>query len=335
MTFTETALTRTRLSLVGLASGDALGMPSQTLPRERIRALYGRITGFVAPAAEHPVSHGLAAAQITDDTEQTLLLAKRLLRSPVDFDDLTWAQDLLDWEADIRAKGLSDLLGPSSKAAIAALQAGTPPEETGLKGTTNGAAMRIAPVGLLFRPDAGLIARQVARTCRVTHNTGEAIAAASAVAAVVSAGIEGDTFDAALDLALAAARNGQELGAAYGEPDIAGRIALALKLAEAGDEEQLIADIGTSVASRESVAIAFGVMKLHEGDLWSALQAAANIGDDTDTIGAILGAMGGATGLTLPPAAEAQVLEANDLELDDLVPALVAMRARLAEEQPA
>ncbi|MEZ5824339.1 MAG: ADP-ribosylglycohydrolase family protein [Geminicoccaceae bacterium] len=292
--------TRARTTLLSLAVGDALGMPSQTLTRNDIRRHYGQITGFLAPFDDHPVSHGLLAGRVTDDTEQTLLLARRLLEDPVQFDDMAWARDLLEWEEQIRAKGLRDLLGPSSKAAIEALQAGASPEQTGLRGTTNGAAMRIAPVGILFPPEPFLLARQVARTCRVTHNTGEAIAAAAAVAAVVSAGIAGQGFEQGNGLALDTARAEQTFGSATGEPDMAARIELALSLAEDRDEERLLAQIGSSVASRESVPMAFGLLRMHGDNLWGALLAAANIGDDTDTIGAIVGAMGGATGLRLP-----------------------------------
>ncbi|WP_172327415.1 ADP-ribosylglycohydrolase family protein [Mangrovicoccus sp. HB161399] len=319
---------RALAALTGLATGDALGMPAQTLPRETIRARYGRIADFAAPFEGHPVSHGLEAAQVTDDTEQALLLARRLIADPEGFDDRGWAQDLLDWEAEIRAKGLSDLLGPSSRRAIDALLAGASPEETGKGGTTNGAAMRIAPVGIMTPPDPALICRNVARTCRVTHNTGEAIAAASAVAMAVSCGVAGMSFEEALDPALAAARLGQTMGGATGEPDMAGRIAAALDLAEAGREDALVAGIGTSVASRESVACAFGLLRLAGDDLWQALLAAANIGDDTDTIGAIAGAIGGATGGTLPEAAVARVRAANDLPLEEIAGGLLALRAR-------
>ncbi|MCA0847835.1 ADP-ribosylglycohydrolase family protein [Salipiger thiooxidans] len=320
------AETRATAALAGLAVGDALGMPAQTLPRGVIRERYGRITGLVAPFDGHPISHGLRAGQVTDDTEQTLLLARRLIAEPQGFDDAGWARDLLEWEAGIRAKGLADLLGPSSKAAIEALLAGAPPEETGRRGTTNGAAMRIAPVGIATPPDVAQIPARVARTCRVTHNTGEAIAAASAVAMVVSAGVAGQGFDASLDPALAAARAGQALGNAVGEPDMAGRIALALEIAETGDEEQLIATIGSSVASRESVPMAFGLLRLARGDLWQALLSAANIGDDTDTIGAIAGAMGGATGCPLPDAVVAEVTEASGLDLAPVARALLSLR---------
>jgi ADP-ribosylglycohydrolase len=318
---------RAEAALWGLALGDALGMPSQTLDRATIAAPYGRITGFVAPFDGHPVSHGLRAGQITDDTEQTLILAHRLIAHPGSFDSLGWANDLLAWEADISGRGLRDLLGPSSKAALDALLAGASAEDTGRAGTTNGAAMRICPVGIMTQPDPDAIVAAVVRTCRVTHNTGEAIAAACAVAMVVSAGVAGGAFEDAVPLALRAAQLGQTRGHAMGEADIAGRIALALDLADQG-LESLIDGIGTSVQSRESVAATFGVLRLARGDTWQALLMAANIGDDTDTIGAIAGAMGGACGglAALPAAAVATVQDANGLDMAPMATALVALR---------
>ena len=48
----------------------------------------------------------------------------------------------------MRAKGSQDLLGPSTKSAIDMILVGHTPEESGRYGTTNGAAMRITPVGI-------------------------------------------------------------------------------------------------------------------------------------------------------------------------------------------
>ena len=73
---------RARATLYGLALGDALGMPSQTLSKQDIWRRYGVIDDFVSPFPGHPVSEGLRAAQVTDDTEQTLLLARRLIDEP-------------------------------------------------------------------------------------------------------------------------------------------------------------------------------------------------------------------------------------------------------------
>ena len=69
----DARLDRAMGALAGLALGDALGMPSQTLPRPTIRAAYGEITDFVAPYADHPVSHGLPAAALTCSPERSRL----------------------------------------------------------------------------------------------------------------------------------------------------------------------------------------------------------------------------------------------------------------------
>jgi ADP-ribosylglycohydrolase len=318
-------------ALMGVALGDALGMPSQTLNRARIAEAYGRITDLVDPVPDHPVSHGLSAGMVTDDTEQTLLLAEMMIRSPDRFDDRAWAEALLGWERDVRARGLLDLLGPSSKRALDALLAGVSASETGREGTTNGAAMRITPVGIATPPDdpVALVAR-VAEACRVTHNTREAISAAAAVAMTISLGVGGMRFDAAIDQAVDAARIGATLGAAVGEAEMGSLIRAALQLAEGGSEEELIARIGTSVASREAVPMAFGVVALAKGDPGQAGVIAANIGDDTDTIGAIACAMAGAcAGLSAFPSDKVQkVVAVNRLDLDPVAEALLAIRAR-------
>ncbi len=48
-------------------------------------------------------------------------------------------------------RGSRDLLGPSTKRALERLAAGEPGAETGRDGTTNGAAMRVTPVGIASR----------------------------------------------------------------------------------------------------------------------------------------------------------------------------------------
>jgi ADP-ribosylglycohydrolase len=55
-------LDRARAALWGVALGDAMGMPTQTLQRAEITVRHGRITGFVAPHDGHLVSHGIFAS---------------------------------------------------------------------------------------------------------------------------------------------------------------------------------------------------------------------------------------------------------------------------------
>lgn len=329
-------LDRAIAALTGVAVGDALGMPSQTLPRDEIRTRYGTITDFVAPFAGHPVSHGLEAANVTDDTEQTMLMAEALIAGHGRIDEAAWAEALIGWEADVRARGLRDLLGPSSKRALEALIGGAAPDETGRKGTTNGAAMRITPVGIATPPgNLPAFTASVARACRVTHNTREAIASAAAVAMVVSLGVAGESFDASLPRALEAARAGTGLGAPEGVADMAERIERALAIALTGTEADIAREVGTSVASHESVPAAFALVRIARGDPWQAAVLAANIGDDTDTIGAIAAAMAGATGgsAAFPADKTARVIAVNGLRLRPLAAGLLALRHQNAGQQ--
>ena len=326
---------RAAATLYGLALGDALGMPSQTLTREEIRRHYGTIDGFVAPFAGHPVSGGLGAAQVTDDTEQTILLAQRLINRPGAFDAKGWAQDLLEWEVGVQARGLLDLLGPSSKAALEAMRRGASPAEAGKSGTTNGAAMRIVPVGIMVPPDdICRLVDAVEETSRVTHNTSEAIAAAAAVAGYISARIGGADDGAAFETAVRAAELGQQRGHSAGVGDMAVRIERAVKLAEAGVRVDVFADrVGTSVASREAVPAAFGVMRMAAGDVWQAGLMAANIGDDTDTIGAMACAMcASGSGMNGVPQDRLDTLKsANSLKIEAISAGLIALRHRAAK----
>ncbi len=330
-----TQLDRAVGALAGVALGDALGMPTQTLSPEEIARTYGEIKGFVAASASQPVSHGLPAASITDDTEQTLLLARHLIAEDGGFDEVAWAESLVAWEADVKARGVDDLLGPSTKRALDALLKGQPADQTGRFGDTNGAAMRIAPVGIEMptEPLTALVER-VAETCRITHNTGLAIGAAASVAAAVSAGIEGASWRETREIAIAAAQQGARHGYWAAGGSIDHRIELALSLGRKRPAHSACAEIasliGTSVAAQESVPAAFGLLEACDGDPWAAALCAANIGGDTDTVGAIAGAIGGACrgAEGLPKEALRRVLDHNNLDLKPLAEALLAMRSK-------
>jgi ADP-ribosylglycohydrolase len=151
------ALERARGALYGLAIGDALGMPTQMMSRSEVVARWGPLLpGFEAPPPGHPIADGMAAGSVTDDTEQAVLLGRLLVRGHGEIDPREWASALAGWEKEMAARGSLDLLGPSTKRALLAVQAGTPPQEAGRHGDTNGAAMRITPVGIAFsgRADA-------------------------------------------------------------------------------------------------------------------------------------------------------------------------------------
>jgi ADP-ribosylglycohydrolase len=326
-------------ALWGLAVGDALGMPTQLLPREAVTALFGRLQGFEAAPEVNEISRGMPRGRVTDDTDQALIVARALVAGGGHADPADLARRLLAWEAAMRAAGSADLLGPSTSRALEAVGRGVPPTETGRWGDTNGAAMRIAAVGVLLPPEPlEALVDRVREVSRPTHDTGIAIAGASAVAAAVSAGIAGATWPACLDAAVRAAELGRRRGSFVGGADVARRIRWAVGLVtahpddEAGEDAALdLVDglVGTGVATQESVPAAFALVARHPDDPWRAALLAAGLGGDSDTVAAMAGAIAGArAGLSgLPADAVALVREVNDLDLEPVVADLLRLRA--------
>lgn len=331
-------------TLWGLALGDALGMPTQCLSRARAEQVVGQGPGFVPGPADNPISPGQPAATVTDDTEQAFMLADLLVAGRGTVDAHAFAEALLAWEADMAARGSLDLLGPSTKAGLAALRDGLGPGTTGRQGTTNGAAMRIAPVGIAVpEQPKGRIVAAVHQACRVTHDTPVAMAGAHAVATVVSHGIDGSGPDTALDAGLRAAHGRvHEFDRAMGTAvrltapwhPVPGR---GPRRTSPDDDAALLdgveREIGTGLETSESVPAAFAVALAAEGSVLRAAWLAARLGGDSDTIGAMAAAMTGAcTGASsLPPEHIEQLRRANPALLGGdrpvrLAQALLALR---------
>ena len=351
---------RARGALYGLAIGDALGMPTQLLSRREIIERWGeQLLGFEPAPLGHTIAAGLPAGTVTDDTEQAVLLGRLLVKGHGTVDPRELAQALVSWERDMAARGSLDLLGPSTKRALAAILAGVPPEEAGTSGDTNGAAMRIAPVGIAVpldlrevippsspvspsgpalptgpAPPSSLstLVDQVVAVSYVTHNTGLALAGAAAVAAAVSAGIAGASMAEATMIAAAAGRLGASRGHWVAGADVAARIEWAVGLVagrDGADASRLIYTlVGTSLATQESVPAAFAVLAAVPEDPWQACLLAASLGGDCDTIAAMAGAVAGAChGVDAFPAAALAVIDAQDLGLNALAGDLYALRS--------
>jgi ADP-ribosylglycohydrolase len=322
--------------LYGLAIGDALGMPTQLLSRREIVARWGeQLHGFEPAPSGHPIAAGLPAGSVTDDTEQAVLLGRLLVQGHGTVAPRELAEALVRWERDMAARGSLELLGPSTKRAVAAVLAGVPPEQAGASGDTNGAAMRIAPVGIAVPPDLPTLVDHVVAASYVTHNTGLALAGAAAVAAAVSAGLAGAGTAEAIALAVQAARIGAERGHWVAGADVAARIEWAVGLVAGRDRaeaaELIYTLVGTSLATQESVPAAFAVLAAVPDDPWQACLLAASLGGDCDTIAAMAGAVAGAChGLHAFPADAIAVIDAQGLDLAALADDLLAIRQQSA-----
>ena len=324
-------------ALAGLALGDALGMPTQAMSPQQIQTVYGHVTGLVDGDKSQPYAPGMAAGSVTDDTEQALLIASLLLKghgSGLSLDASEFSHALLAWEDSMIERGSLDLLGPSTKAALERVRAGEDPLRVGGEGTTNGAAMRVTPIGIAASTsDRQLFADAVWSSCQVTHATRQGFQSAALVAAAVSLGIDAGAADVTdlLWKAVAFVRSLPERGAWSPEPDVVTATHRALKLAaqpSSSSLEWLAEQIGTSVASAQAIPMAFALLARDPSP--RALLEAANLGGDTDTIGAIAGAILGASlgvevfdGYGL-----AQVEQVSQLDLPSVATDLLALRDR-------
>ncbi len=316
-------LSRAHGALAGLALGDALGMPTQAMSPEQIHAVYGRITGLVDGDVSQPYAPGMPAGSVTDDTEQALLIASLLIRGRgsssgrVTLNPVEFAHALLAWEDSMIERGSLDLLGPSTKAALERVRAGEDPLTVGGEGTTNGAAMRVTPIGIaVSTEDPEAFAEAVWSSCRVTHATRQGFQSAALVAAAVSMGIDAahspsPDLRSLLWKAVTYVDSLPERGAWTPDPDVVAATRRAMQLAvnpASSSLECLVEQVGTSVASAHAIPMAFALLARDPSP--QALLDAANIGGDTDTVGAIAGAiLGAALGVQVLPADSLSMIE--------------------------
>lgn len=324
---------RALAALQGLALGDALGMPTQSMSPAEIEHYYGGIGGLVDSVPEQAIAPSMPAGAITDDTEQAILLAQLMIDGQGHIDPMAFAETLLAWEDRMLAKGSHDLLGPSTKAALERVRAGEDPSTTGRFGTTNGAAMRVTPVGIAFSlDDPGAFADAVHETCMVTHDTCQGWQGALLVAAAVSAGIDGATTAEAIDEALALTCSIPARGHWSAKASITARVRAAMRgLDGLTRDEQLTflrEVVGTSVDSTESVPAALAIAREYADSPMKGLYVAANLGGDTDTIAAMAGAIYGAThgGDAFDRDALRQVVRVSHLDLVPIRDGLMAIR---------
>ncbi len=257
-------------ALYGMAIGDAMGMPPELWGRKRVQAYFGEITDFLDGPKENDVACNFTRGQYTDDTSQALLILDALIETDFVPDTKVIGRHLMEWADRLKAFD-NNILGPSSKAALLALKDGKDVSQFTSKAETNGAAMRIAPVGCLFSSNEHQqLAQYVMDISKVTHSTDVAVGGAAMIAAAVSSALEDKSWDAIMQDAIAAYDVAKELGAETYSASLSGRLKLAMGYAkqyEGQDEPflQTIYDIiGSGVITSESVpaALAIATMRM-------------------------------------------------------------------------
>lgn len=285
-------------ALYGVALGDAMGMPSEMFTREKILRVFGHIGSLTEGSEESSISKGFKAGEVTDDTIVTSFVAESIIEADGQVDPKMIIGKIIAWsKSDDKSKCV---IGPSTRRAFDQIAQGVPLSETGRYGETNGASMRIVPVGIISSSNMDALVDNVEKACLPTHNTGTAIGAACAVAAAVSFNLDGGTDSGEMvKKAVLASELGSKRGYQVCGPSVAERIRLGIRIVDnACSEEQMLNDLynllGTTVASTESVPAAIALAYRCRDDPLKCAEFAANLGGDTDTMGAISCAICGA-----------------------------------------
>lgn len=298
-----------------LATGDAMGMPTEFMTPEDIRkALDGLPEGLI-PASLSYNHADLPAGSVTDDTEQNLYLyAEARKRGRMTVEGTVDA--LKAWIAETGAVE-KRYIGPSSLKALRSIEEGVPPEEAGMGGTTCGGIMR-TPAAWLWntRQSENELEESIRASLLPTHNTSEALEAAGAYGFALRAAWLGEDMDGIFS---AAARGGERLMARAPyracAPSSVTRLREARRL-QSGREalmRKLFYEWGTGLPSADVCGACFALFAFAGKDVWLAIRTAAVLGGDTDTVAALAGALSAAYagGHNIPSGVVDSVLTVN------------------------
>jgi ADP-ribosyl-[dinitrogen reductase] hydrolase len=311
---------RVRGCLLGLAIGDALGAPLEGLTAQQIKTHYGRVKNYVdgVQAWKRKPYRWRLRGLYSDDTQQALALCDILLdHKRVDQERLA---DLYLALATPKGSfvGAHRGIGRSFRQVLANLERGVLPRYSGQETAGIGAAMRIAPIPLYFGDDSESMFDSVMEASVMTHRDVRSLSGALIVAHAVRRLAAGGGRDPSLLLWVAAdvARDEQRAAREYGDIVISLKqhglglsraIAHAESVLELSRERALGALVEEAnrhgadpVCKRPTMGFPPACIPtcfytlLTTDSFEEALTEIINLGGDTDTAGAILGALAGA-----------------------------------------
>ncbi|WP_214108404.1 ADP-ribosylglycohydrolase family protein [Acrocarpospora catenulata] len=271
----------------GLAAGDALGVPWETAPPEKIDR---------ARLHELPASRDWPPGATSDDTDQMLIVARLLADTLGQPTAEEFMRRLSAQAGEIRGLGsttrraLRDFAetGRVANPGVLISSAGAliSSDISDMRRASNGAAMRIAPVGWMVPAGQARRRRElVVELSRGTHGHPVAIGAAAIVAAMAAYAIEDP--DGILPAAVAEAEW-------LSMPEFA-------DVRHAAEGSWTPPSGGISVLAAPTVAAVTHAIH-HSTDLATAQTFAVTMGGDTDTVAAIVGGILGAVpGQPVPP----------------------------------
>lgn len=296
-------------SLLGAGLGDAFGAPSESMGKQEIREVYGgRLTDFVY-CGDTLFAKGNEIGEVTDDASQMYEFAKAVISCQGDLTVEAAVNALISWTEQY-PKYYPRNAGPTTSLVIDALKRGEDPIKLGKeggyyhRGTTNGAAMRVAACGLTKPGDLDKAVRNAVISCRPTHGTQHGMSGAAAVAAGIAEALlpEATTVSivkAMIYGALEGEREGEKTGRKAEGVRVIQKIRQAVPEALLAGSMEEVEDrideiVGCDGSMASSIGAALGFFLVADGDPMQVIISAANAGGDSDTIACIGGSIAGA-----------------------------------------
>jgi ADP-ribosyl-[dinitrogen reductase] hydrolase len=301
--------------LIGTAVGDALGLPAENLPPSRIQRLW---------KGEWRMRFFFGKGMISDDTEHTIMVAQTLLaesENPQVFQKLL-ASKLCWWFAALPAG-----VGLATARSCIKLWLGFPANKAAVPSAGSGPAMRSAIIGAYFADDPVRRKEFVLASSRLTHRSWQAETAALAVAECAAyAATHTERHTSVLFDLIAGLSQETEWQRAVGEL----QRAQSEKLAVHEFATRLGLSKGVTGYSLNVALVAMYSWNVHWTDFRAALVSVLDCGGDTDTAGAIVGAIAGASAKTsgIPKA-----WTSNLMEWPRSTKVMKAIAQRLSEQQ--
>jgi ADP-ribosyl-[dinitrogen reductase] hydrolase len=290
--------------LVGLAVGDALGMPFETA-----HMLDSRLLAWDGLSYQASSFHGLAPGQWTDDTMMSKCLAESLLERH-GYDPVDAAAHYTKWFLSGERRGM----GRATADALGRLARGTPWDSSGVKGAEgNGTAMRAGVLGAFYHVLPASAAEFARLDATITHQSDEAQHGSAVIAAAVALLVTGVSKKLLLSWLLTHLPSTSKIYAGL-------RSIQAMQAENRRVEDVLGTDLQTGAHVVQTVPAAIAALVLTDS-YTACVQAAIRAGGDTDTTAAVAGGLAGAHyGYAAIPEHLTKGLEACDqlrrLELD-------------------
>ena len=258
--------------MLGLAVGDALGGRFEAQSAEAIRERFPTVDKLIAYPSDE--------IWYTDDTQMAIGVAEALIERGEIVEESLCRAFVSNY---VPARGY----GRGARAVLEAMEEGQDYGEVAERhfpggSYGNGAAMRVAPVGLLFRNDRNHLKEQARLSAWPTHRHPLGIEGASILALAVALASEMESFDRSHYFT-------ELLGACESE-------AFRAKIEQArtiGSVEELVR-LGNGIEAINSVPTAIASFAFTPDSYESTIGHAILLGGDTDTIAAMAGAISGA-----------------------------------------